>query len=468
MASSIQLQRVSSTNPLATLFSRIGLLSILLGFIVILFNFSALIEKTAADLFPGSAFTRGVGYVLLLPKQLHSTDLLYTCAFACFCGVWLYLAMMLILALARRKIALAGQGLLSFITGVLILPLLGWCVLLLYWMLWVVLKVVGFVFYIIGIIFNFLLSLMHYLWPVLLAAIIISLIVWAWKARAFKGLAILVGLGALFYFLWPYLRNFYLSYILPVLQWIGHIFAVIFGWLVSVLAFLIKWIAALFLVIAACIMVLSGLACIGYFIVDQFRTAWECGSSRKGVILGSLSVGVSLSLIFIVSVGSLQPPSAFGGQGAVVHAAAPNFQTPNTSVKKKIRKGQQENVPLSQPIAPVAATEMGIDTALDLAARHGGFGFVGTSLPRVFTWSLPHSMKEWAAESFHHAHAPVFDAIVLLMVLFISMIGLARGMFTKEKFDLKYKFYNRDFVVLVAVPVFLLILLLSASESNQA
>src|SRR4029077_14607831 len=272
--------------------------------IVVLFNFSALIEHSiAASSFHDSAIARLLGNILLLPRQLHSTDLLYTCLFACFCGFWLYLAMLLMLALARKKAALAVHGLTALITGVLILPLLGWCALLVYWAIWAILKVLSFVIYIASIILGFLAFLIHYLWPVLLAGIVIGLLVWLWKQIGPKGFAFAVGIAALLYFLWPILRNIFLSYILPVLRWCAHILAVVLGWFL----FLAKWLFVLFLIIAACVMVLGSLACIGYFVVDPFRPAWECGRSRKGVILGSLSLGVGLSLIFLVSVGSLQP-----------------------------------------------------------------------------------------------------------------------------------------------------------------
>jgi hypothetical protein len=465
MASSTQLQNITPANPFAILFSRVGLLSILLGIIVILFNFSTLIEKTVNNSFPGSTFSGMLGHILALPKELHSVELLYTCLFACFCGLWLYLAMLLILSAVRRSIALAAQGLISFSIGVLILPLLGWCALLLYWVLWVFVKVVAFVLNILGIILHFVLFLMHYLWPVPLGIIVISLLVWAWQKFRFKGFAFIAGAGAVLYLLWPYLRNLFFSYILPALQWIENILVVVFGWI----GFLVRWILIVFLVVAACIVALSGLACVGYFVVDQFRTAWECGRSRKGAILGSLSLGVSLSLIFIVSVGNLERSSTIAGTlGTVVEASTTNVQSAGTPSKKKGRKRPPKSLQpkLAEPL-PTTIAAVPIQATIDLAAQNGGFALRGTSLPRVFTWSLPHSMREWASESFHHAHAPTFDAIVLLLVLLISLTGLARGIFTKEEFNFKYKFYNRDLLVLVAIPVVLLIGLLAASETNQ-
>ncbi|HMC31983.1 MAG TPA: hypothetical protein VKL99_14200, partial [Candidatus Angelobacter sp.] len=459
-----QRERVSAASPLAALFSRTGLISFFLGVVVVLFNFSALIEHfLAATSWHGSAFAQPLDYILLLPKQLHSSDLLYTCLFVCFCGFWLYLAMLLLLAVMRRNAFLAAQGSMALITGILILPLMGWSVLLVYWVLWAIFKVLSFVIYIANAIIGFLVFLMHYLWPVLVAGLIIALLVWLWKQFGFKGFAFAAGIAVLLYLVWPFLRNFLLAYVLPVLQWCAHILGVVLGWVM----FLVKWLFVLFLLLAVCLLAVSSLACIGFFVLDQFRTAWECGRSRKGVVLGSLSLGVGLSLIFLVSVGSLQPSfRTSGAQGTVVEASMAGAQSA-PAPKKKAHKNKKGRKPQTVAPLPSAPVEMGIEATMDLAARHGGFALVGMSLPRFFTWSLPHSMREWASESFHHAHAPTFDAILLVLALLISVLGLARGMFTKEEFELKYKFYNRDLLVLVGVPVFLLIALLAAGDSNQ-
>jgi hypothetical protein len=239
---------------------------------------------------------------------------------------------------------------------------------------------------------------------------------------------------------------------------------VIFGWLGLILA----WVLKIVVIIVGVVVLIGGLLGIigsfGHLLVDQMRTAWEAGRSRKGILIGSFSLGTSLALILLVSTGTPESQANPIAQSARVQQLTKiRPQVPGKkSVKKVLRKKRAPAPPVYVPPPPTP-----IAVTVDQAWHRGGWILGSTSLTHTFAATLPKAIREWAQQSFTTASAPIFDSVVLAFVIVLSIVGAIRGLFARKEIPLEITFHNRDLLILAALPLFVIALMISASDANQ-
>ena len=452
-----------------------AILAVITGCIFVWFNFNGLIRHFGKQGLPSdSVFSDSVMSVSLFPKQIldSSPEALHLWMVACFAGIWIYLGVLLLLALVRLRFPLAGFGWLGVFAGGFAPAILCWTGLL----LWIILKgvgiVFGFIFHIIGVVMFYIMKALIFASPVLLAIALVALIVWVWKENGPKPLLIVAAVAVVLYFLAPVLR-FIFEKIKLALVWVAEMLAFLFGWLPAVLAWLFKA-----LLILLCVTSVIGIVgCLGQILVDQFKTAIEAGKSQKGVLTASFSLGVSIALILLVAAGS---PQAAVAQGhSTIPIMARQETTSHTArstalAKKKRRKNRHAKIApsttpppaaVAPPPAPVPMAN--IATTIDRAWTESTFVFKTASPTHIFLATLPASVEEWARKTFRTASAPIFDAVVLALVLGFSLIGLLRGVFSRSEIEYKMRFYNRDLLAIAVIPILVLIAVLAASQQNQ-
>src|SRR5258708_15556092 len=309
--SSGQVQKPRSTND--SLITPVALLSVAVGVVFVLFNFSGLIRHFLNPILSQDSTSGNLLFsVLLLPKHVQSIEFLSTAMLVCLFGLWGYLAGLLVLAFVKSNARLAIEGFLALLIGIFSIPLLGWGLISAYWIIWliskvvifiywIVSKIIDFILYIFSALFKLLVVLLHYTWPILIALVIIALVLWLRKRKSdsqfslMKALLCAAGIAAIYFMRLP-LIAFFLRFIWPILQWCKQVLGILFVWL----GVLFKWLFYLAVVFFAFVMLIGILGSIGYLLIDQFRTAWQWARSRKGVILNSFAIGSSLSLIFML------------------------------------------------------------------------------------------------------------------------------------------------------------------------
>jgi|GEM_PF-4799931 len=451
-----------------------AILAVLTGCVFIWFNFNGLIRHFGKQgLSSDSTFSDSVVSVSLLPKQILSSspEALYLWMVTCFVGIWIYLGALLVLALVRLRAPLAGFGVLGVFGGGFAPAILSWTGLL----LWSILKVLGiifgFIFHILGVVMVFIAKILVFAAPVLLAIAVVAVIVVVWKENGPKPLLFVAVGAALLYFLAPALK-FIFEKIKLALIWIAEVLTFLFGWLPAVLAWLVKAILVLLCITS----IIGFIGCLGQILIDQFKTAMEAGRSQKGVLTASFSLGVSIALILLVAAGSPQTAIA---QGHSTLSVSEQHETPSHAAgttalaKKKRRKNRQHlKPPISSPpvvVAPPPAPVpmAGIATTIDRAWTESTFIFKSASPTRIFLATLPASVEEWARKTFRTASAPIFDALVLALVLGFSLIGLLRGILSRAELEYRMRFYNRDLLAIAVIPLLVVILMIGASEGNQ-
>jgi len=249
--------------------------------------------------------------------------------------VAIYLAVLALVSLRHLRPDLFGLGLLFLVIGAAWLHLLSWLIAVLIWLLTEVLAllgwiasilapIVGFLATLLGNLFGFILT--HGCWAVIVALLLIGVIYLVIKYREellefllemLRPLVYFVlGLGAiaLLIFLLVKLYEHFRPFFDSLFALLGRIFAVVFRFLVyALIGYLIGGI-------------LFGL---GALLLDQFRGAWNSGSGRRGVILGSLAIGISIALILVESdlYGAVTyfPPAVAAFISANLHEGSPIF-----------------------------------------------------------------------------------------------------------------------------------------------
>jgi hypothetical protein len=469
---------------------RAAALAICVGAIFILFNFNGLIRHFATrGLSPESTLSRLVVSVSRWPGQAVgvSTDALYEWMIICFLGLWAYLAIILLLAVVRRRASLAGWAFLGLLSGTFSPALLSWTALLIWAILRVLHTIAAFIGHIVLVVAHFLGSILVYVLPVVLAIALIAAIVAAWKSFGGKFVMLGAAAAAALYFLAPMVVALFENFIRPFLRWLGGILAFLFGWLPAVfrwlggvLAFLfgwlptvLKWLAVLLGVLLGVSSFLAVLGCAGQILIDQFKTAAEVGRSQKGILIGSFSLGASLALILLVSAGSPEALVAHVAVPAMAPASIHSYEQPFQRVaqKRKKRRGRRTMtkpaLPRAVPLTVPQVPPLSIASAIDRAWTHSTPILATASPTAFFLATLPSGVRDGSARAFRTASIPIFDAAILASILGLSMIGLLRGMLARSDVELTMRFYNNDLVIVALLPVAVLFLVLAASEGNQ-
>lgn len=436
--------------------------AILVGCVVVLFNFNGLMRHVAnTSLAPESWTSRSLLTISHVPGALigTSTETLSSWMFACFAGLWAYLAVIVLLALVRGRIALVGWGFGGVAGGVLTPSLLFWLAIVAY-------VVFAFIGRVVAAIFRFLAPFLLYAIPAVLLIALLVAIVAAWKEHG----RLILGLGAaatILYFLAPMLHALYVRFLQPVLQWIGRALAVLFGWLSPVLVWIVKLVA----VLAAAVSLLGVIGCAGHLVLEQIRTAIEAGRSQKLVLTNSFSLGISFALILLVSAGSRTAlPATTITAPAALERSASSARPEHLAAKRKRKKTRKQ---VSKPVttapvaeAPLPTPDLSIAEAIDrgwIRSTHMSSG----SPTKFFLATLPERVQKWSGTIFETASIPLFDAAIVCLTLFLSFFGLFRGMLWRSDVDWTVRFVNKDLVMIAVVPFLVLLQITGAAPGNQ-
>lgn len=232
-----------------------------------------------------------------------------------------YLALLAVLSLRHLRVDLFALGAIFLTVGATWLHIVTWLVAALVWvfrlvvsvLIWVlglVAIVLGFIGKILGVLFSFIAgvirSLVEFLithgwWVFITVLLLIGVIYLAVRYRK----AILEFFGELWGLVWENLRTLGIFILVStLLLGIGFLLwkliQLLWVWLALIFAFLGKVLAIIVLVLIYVLVVylIAGVIFgLGALLLDQFRGAWRSGNGRRGVILGSLAIGVSLALI---------------------------------------------------------------------------------------------------------------------------------------------------------------------------
>jgi len=450
-------------------------LDVLVGCFFVVANFGGILKRIAGYDEIGRLGLAGVLiWVSQAAKQVFgtSTTTLYGWLTICFVGLWLYLGTLAVLALVRRNFGIAGFGLAGLITGVSSLAVLSWAGMTVWGILWLV----GWVFHILMLIArslsDFLAWLLIHTWPVLVIGASIVLIVFLWKQLGPLRSLMAGAAAAVLYLLGPVFRAFWERILLPVFRWFGWLLGVIFSWLLPLfkwIGFVLAWIFKIVLMVAAVAMsvgaVLGVVGSFGHILVDQMKTAWEAGRSRKGVLIGSFSLGTSLALILLVSAGPSDAQANPIAQSTSLQRSS-SLGT-KASAKKRDRKISRKKSAAPSPVSVQPTQPPLLAVTVDQAWHKAGWILGSVSLTHAFAATLPHGVLAWAQQTFKTASAPIFDAVIFAFAIVLSVIGALRGLFTQKVMPLEIKFYNRDLLVLAILPILVYGLVVGASDSNQ-
>jgi hypothetical protein len=228
-------------------------------------------------------------------------------------GMGLYLAVLLLLAIRHGQLGLFGWGLFSLAISICLFHLIAWVG-------YIMVRVIGFVLWLISVITRFLAGLigpilrflgdlalaifdaiyrlfepfLGNLWwigAILLLFCLVFVVVKFWNSFvdalriAFSfivGLAITAGVIYLFVLLW---------------RIVGDAILAILSFLAKVLAFLGRILS----VVALGLVVLIAIATVGQLLLDQLKGALSAGNRRRGVIIGAIAIGSSIAILLLVS-----------------------------------------------------------------------------------------------------------------------------------------------------------------------
>src|ERR1039458_5952028 len=132
------------------------------------------------------------------------------------------------------------------------------------------------------------------------------------------------------------------------------------------------------------------------------KTAWEAGRSRKGILIGSFSLGSSIALILLVSLGA--PESVVTAIPAASVTGPIGQAAPKSPVK--IKKGKKE-VARAAPVYIPPPPPPPISDTVDQAWHSAGWVLKNTSLTHAFTGTLPAEVNAWAQRTFKRTSAPI-------------------------------------------------------------
>ncbi len=318
------------------------------------------------------------------------------------------------------------NGTLGLVVGLTSIPILAWLtvgliyVAFLLWSLLIFLKglwdVVGaWVNGILQGIGNFLQPIISFLWPVVLILSLVGLLIGiaVLLIRQLKvfGVVIVLLLAVGVYLGWPSLTTFYQNTGVPILQGLGGALGVFLGWLWAGLAFVIVWaLIILFwlsIVFAILGVTLGVLGTLGSTLVDQIRSAWHSGTGHRGILLGAFSIGLAISLLLWAS--------STSGTGAIV----------------------------------------------DGAWHVHSFLLRDVSPTQTLIALLPQGVRDASSVIFGSASPPMFDFLLLALVLPLSFIGIMRGLSVRHADGFRTSFIRRDIMLVMAALLFAIPVLLS-------
>lgn len=421
-------------------------LDVVAGIVFTLFNFDGFLRYMAHHWVSSPRLTDTIVQMSWWPERFLSglnasrLALFHDVLVLCFYGLWIYLGFIIVLSLVRLNPRITFSGLLGLTTGVSSIALLGWIGVLLVILGGILMAVLRFLLQIwnflgdilgaiwtfiariIIAIWNFLLPIINFLLPIILVLGALALVVWivialvrrfGYGGAAVTLVAALAGyllrdvLLIVARWLWSALL-FVLGIIGSILSWLGWLIGVIVGWIFKVLVPKILIPLGFILLIIGSVLIVVG--SLGAMLLDQFRAAWHSGSGQKGILLGAFSVGLSLSLIFWVSMGSNEASKAI------------DLAWHQTALLAK-------NIPLMQ----------------------------------IFGSALPAAVQEASIEMFRNGSAPNFDVIILALVLPLSYFGVLRGLTMHKADDFKVSFIHQDILVVggalaLAIPAILLVM----------
>lgn len=454
------------------------------GCIFIWFNFNGLIRHyTKAYWAVETKVSAAVMFVSLLPKQIlsPSAETLYLWMVACFVGLWVYVASILLLTVVRGRWSLAKWGIGGAVGGGLALPALCWTALITWGILRFLASVARFIGHALAVLFTWIAKGLIFAAPVLLVIAIVVAFVWAWKEYGPKLVVPIVGGAGLLYLLMPVFRwllsglEWLLEKIAAFFVWIGEILARLFSWLGPVIAWCLKGLAVLLGITT----VVGIIGCIGHLLIDQLKVAAQAGKSQKALFATSFSIGVSFALVLLVAAGQPEgivlPVSSGGSTSAPSRMLLGSNERPSLAKRNKRRKKKrraQKAQPsvvetVIAPIAPPIPPPVDVMATIDRAWSGSTFVFKSLSPARAFHAVLPGAVREWARTTFQPISAPTFDAVLLVVALVFAICGLWRGIFFPSEIEYNIRFYNSDLLLIATIPLLVVLLVLSASAENQ-
>jgi hypothetical protein len=304
-------------------------------------------------------------------------------------GLWCYIAILFATSLIFMKPGRLANGLSGLCVGLGSVVLLSWAGVVLAKIASMIGTILSFAFSIVGAVFHFVFALVAVVFPYLagIALVVGVVYVLAKLARAL-GLTLVkyaLAAAAAVAVVWlalPLLRWCYVSLLLPLL----HFLAPIASWIVAALSVVLMVILAVVAVLGAAGAVVFVLGMLGRLAIDQFRTAWEAGKGERPMALAGFSVGSAFALLFTVTAGL---PEVAGSFDAAWH----------------------EHAWMLNSWSP--------------AASH--------------FQALPDVIASAAATIFQHASAPVFDAVVIALLLPVAAVGtMWWGKALDDEFEWRY------------------------------
>ncbi len=304
-------------------------------------------------------------------------------------GLWWYIAILVATSFVFMKPGRLAHGLSGLCLGLGSIVLLSWTGVVLVKIASIIGAILAFVFSIVGAVFHFISALVAVVFPYLagIALVIGAMYALVHLARALsltlvKYVLAAVAAGAVVWLALPLLRWCYASLLLPILHFLAPIVAWIFAAVGVVLMFVLAFVAVMG--VAGVLVFVVGM--LGRLAIDQFRTAWQGGRGERPMALAGFSVGSAFALLLTVTAG----------------------------------------------LPDVAA---GID-----AAWHEHAWMLNTWSPAASHFqALPDVVANAAATVFQHANAPIFDAVVVVLLLPAAAVGTMRwGKMLEENWEKRY------------------------------
>ena len=411
-------------------------LDFLVGAIFVLFNFNGFMRYAVKKWSHNPTLIDTVVQVshwpeFVMPAQPQAAISLFgNIMNLCFLGLWLYLGAMILLSLARLKPSIVANGVLGLTTGISSIAIFGWIGVILAAVLGFLVTVGIFIANILSAVWLFLEPFVRWVcialaWVcmALLIAALIAGIVWGaitlWRKWGFKGILGILAASGILYFTWSLLAYVYKNFILPILRWLASVLEYVIGLLAFVLGWLVKILIVVAIVLSAIGVVLGFVGSVGRMLNDQIRAAWNCGSGRRGILLGSFAVGFSLAVVLWVS------------------ASSPELS-------RTINSAWQSTAPVLRDLSPI----------------------------QIFSAMQPASIVETSRTLFQTMNTPVFDGIILLGVLLISYVGILRGIRPQQEDKFHTSFISQDLlklggVLVLALPAVAVVLLIAMAPKDD-
>jgi hypothetical protein len=204
--------------------------------------------------------------------------------------------------------------------------------------------------------------------------------------------------------------------------------------------------------------------------MEQFKAAWECGWERKGILMGSFSLGSALAVLLLTAQGA---PATLTGSGADVVTAAitapavrKSTQAKQVNVRgnKQNKKRQGKKMTVKMAPEPPPRRKETLAEAMDRGWSAGMLVGSGIPITRVFAGSLPTRVQAWAASTFSSATAPFFDGFVLFLVTLLSVASCALGVFRWDRSKSTVSFVRKDLLTLLGLPFAVVLAAVGAAD----